>query len=151
MVSCAIYQVERAAKAIQRRRAFLDIPTPIRDREKPRDIAEFARIYPAVDRRTELIQPTAHYAMGGILDRIQKGRVSRLEEGQSRGFTRREACVVRGGANRLPDELARPCRVGRRAKDDAAWHAKEARCHRCASKPEEYARPAERPRSHERR
>ncbi len=99
--------------------------------EKLPDITEFARIYLKVEPFDEPvpIQPTAHYAMGGIPTDIE-GRVVTGEDEQvvpglyAAGEC---ACVSVHGANRLgTNSLLDLIVFGHRAGVDAARHAAEA-------------------------
>jgi succinate dehydrogenase / fumarate reductase flavoprotein subunit len=94
------------------------------------DIIEFARTYLGVDpiREPMPIQPTAHYAMGGVPTDLW-GRVIRDEHGTAvpglyaAGET---ACVSVHGANRLgTNSLVDLVVYGRRAGRDMARYAKE--------------------------
>ncbi len=92
--------------------------------EKLPDITDFARVYLGVEPLTEPvpIQPTAHYAMGGIPTdlraRVMRDEANTVVDGL---FAAGEAaCVSVHGANRLGHELARgPARVrtSRRPRD----------------------------------
>jgi succinate dehydrogenase / fumarate reductase flavoprotein subunit len=108
MVSRAMYQEIRAGRGIGGKDyLYLDVRHLGRKviEEKLPDIAEFARIYQGVEPLTEPIpvQPTAHYAMGGIPTNVEtevlldeKGRVvpGLFAAGEC-------ACVSVHGANRL--------------------------------------------------
>ena len=107
--------------------AYLDIshldPTVID--EKLPDITEFARIYLKVEPKKEPvpIQPTAHYAMGGIPTDTDGRVVVGAEEAVVPGlYAAGEcACVSVHGANRLgTNSLLDLVVFGRRAGDDAA-------------------------------
>ena len=108
MVSRAIYQEIRAGRGIDGKDyVYLDLRHLGRKliEEKLPDITEFARVYQGVEPITEPVpvQPTAHYAMGGIPTDIQT-RVTRDAAGSivaglyAAGET---ACVSVHGANRL--------------------------------------------------
>ena len=99
--------------------------------EKLPDITEFARVYLKVEPTKEPvpIQPTAHYAMGGIPTDTDGRVVTGPEEAIVPGlYAAGEcACVSVHGANRLgTNSLLDLVVFGRRAGDDAARHAKEA-------------------------
>ncbi|HET7829234.1 MAG TPA: succinate dehydrogenase flavoprotein subunit [Candidatus Limnocylindrales bacterium] len=108
MVSRAIYQEIRAGRGIDGKDyVHLDVRHLGRKviEEKLPDITDFARVYQGVEPLTEPvpIQPTAHYAMGGIptnlvaqVTRDAKGRIvpGLFAAGES-------ACVSVHGANRL--------------------------------------------------
>jgi succinate dehydrogenase / fumarate reductase flavoprotein subunit len=108
MVSRAIYQEIRAGRGIDGQDyVYLDVRHLGRKviEEKLPDITDFARVYQGVEPLTEPvpIQPTAHYAMGGIPTDIHT-RVTRDSENTvvpglyAAGET---ACVSVHGANRL--------------------------------------------------
>ncbi len=134
MVSRAIYQEVRAGRGIGGKDyVYLDVRHLGRAviEEKLADITEFARVYQGVEPVTEPvpIQPTAHYAMGGIPTDIES-RVTRDEHGTvvpglyAAGEC---ACVSVHGANRLGtnslvDLLVFGRRAGRRmAADVGGW------------------------------
>ncbi|HSK53408.1 MAG TPA: FAD-binding protein, partial [Clostridia bacterium] len=108
MVSRAIYQEVRAGRGIGGKDyVYLDVRHLGRKviEEKLPDITDFARVYQGVEPLTEPvpIQPTAHYAMGGIPTDLHT-RVTRDAAGTvvpglyAAGET---ACVSVHGANRL--------------------------------------------------
>jgi succinate dehydrogenase / fumarate reductase flavoprotein subunit len=108
MVSRAIYEEVRAGRGIGGKDyVYLDVRHLGRKviEEKLPDITDFARVYQGVEPLTEPIpiQPTAHYAMGGIPTDIHT-RVTRDAAGTvvpglyAAGET---ACVSVHGANRL--------------------------------------------------
>jgi succinate dehydrogenase / fumarate reductase flavoprotein subunit len=99
--------------------------------EKLPDITEFARIYLKVEPMNEPvpIQPTAHYAMGGIPTDIDGRVVVGADEAVVPGlYAAGEcACVSVHGANRLgTNSLLDLVVFGRRAGDDAARYIGEA-------------------------
>jgi succinate dehydrogenase / fumarate reductase flavoprotein subunit len=99
--------------------------------EKLPDITEFARIYLKVEPMNEPvpIQPTAHYAMGGIPTDTDGRVVVRADEAVVPGlYAAGEcACVSVHGANRLgTNSLLDLVVFGRRAGDDAARYIGEA-------------------------
>jgi succinate dehydrogenase flavoprotein subunit len=99
--------------------------------EKLPDITEFARIYLKVEPMNEPvpIQPTAHYAMGGIPTDTDGRVVVGAEEAVVPGlYAAGEcACVSVHGANRLgTNSLLDLVVFGRRAGDDAARYIGEA-------------------------
>ena len=108
MVSQAIYQEIRAGRGIGGKDfVHLDLRHLGRKviEEKLPDITEFVRVYQGIEPISELvpIQPTAHYAMGGIPTDIQ-ARVTRDRDGTVVPglFAAGEAaCVSVHGANRL--------------------------------------------------
>jgi succinate dehydrogenase / fumarate reductase, flavoprotein subunit len=99
--------------------------------EKLPDITEFARIYLKVEPMNEPvpIQPTAHYAMGGIPTDTDGRVVMGADEAVVPGlYAAGEcACVSVHGANRLgTNSLLDLVVFGRRAGDDAARYIGEA-------------------------
>ena len=110
MVSRAIYQEikeGRGDRAATRLRSTSTCATSPREviEEKLPDMTEFARVYLGVEPTTELvpIQPTAHYAMGGIPTDIDGRVVVGEDETPVPGlYAAGEcACVSVHGANRL--------------------------------------------------
>jgi succinate dehydrogenase / fumarate reductase flavoprotein subunit len=135
MVSRAIYQEIKEGRGAGPNNdwAYLDIThlDPKVIEEKLPDITEFARIYLKVEPTKEPvpIQPTAHYAMGGIPTDVDGRVVLGSEETPVPGlYAAGEcACVSVHGANRLgTNSLLDLVVFGRRAGADAARHAKEA-------------------------
>jgi succinate dehydrogenase / fumarate reductase flavoprotein subunit len=99
--------------------------------EKLPDITEFARIYLKVEPMNEPvpIQPTAHYAMGGIPTDTDGRVVVGADEAVVPGLyaSGECACVSVHGANRLgTNSLLDLVVFGRRAGDDAARYIGEA-------------------------
>jgi succinate dehydrogenase / fumarate reductase flavoprotein subunit len=99
--------------------------------EKLPDITEFARIYLKVEPMNEPvpIQPTAHYAMGGIPTDTDGRVVVGADEAVVPGlYAAGEcACVSVHGANRLgTNSLLDLVVFGRRAGDDAARYVRDA-------------------------
>jgi succinate dehydrogenase / fumarate reductase, flavoprotein subunit len=134
MVSRAIYQEIKEGRGAGSGGdwAYLDIShlDPKVIAEKLPDITEFARIYLKVEPTKEPvpIQPTAHYAMGGIPTDIDGRVVIGTEETPVPGlYAAGEcACVSVHGANRLgTNSLLDLVVFGRRAGDDAARFARE--------------------------
>jgi succinate dehydrogenase / fumarate reductase, flavoprotein subunit len=135
MVSRAIYQEIKEGRGAGPNGdwAYLDIShlDPKVIEEKLPDITEFARIYLKVEPTKEPvpIQPTAHYAMGGIPTDTDGRVVVGAEETPVPGlYAAGEcACVSVHGANRLgTNSLLDLVVFGRRAGDDAARFAREA-------------------------
>jgi succinate dehydrogenase / fumarate reductase flavoprotein subunit len=135
MVSRAIYQEIREGRGAGPNGdwAYLDIShlDPAVIEEKLPDITEFARIYLKVEPTKEPvpIQPTAHYAMGGIPTDTDGRVVVGADESPVPGlYAAGEcACVSVHGANRLgTNSLLDLVVFGRRAGDDAARYAREA-------------------------
>jgi succinate dehydrogenase / fumarate reductase, flavoprotein subunit len=108
MVSRAIYQEIREGRGIKGKDyVYIDVrhlPRDVIEKKIP-DVTEFARIYLGVEPTTEPvpIQPTAHYAMGGIPTDVEGRVVEGPEETPVPGlFAAGEcACVSVHGANRL--------------------------------------------------
>jgi succinate dehydrogenase / fumarate reductase flavoprotein subunit len=135
MVSRAIYQEIKEGRGGGPNGdwAYLDIShlDPKVIEEKLPDITEFARIYLKVEPTKEPvpIQPTAHYAMGGIpTDTDGRVVVGSDEEVVPGLYAAGEcACVSVHGANRLgTNSLLDLVVFGRRAGDDAARYVEEA-------------------------
>jgi succinate dehydrogenase / fumarate reductase flavoprotein subunit len=109
MVSRAIYQEIKEGRGAgpHRDAVWLDVRHLPRDviEEKLPDVTEFARVYLNVEPTTELvpIQPTAHYAMGGIPTDVEGQVVIGPDETPVPGlYAAGEcACVSVHGANRL--------------------------------------------------
>ena len=100
--------------------------------ERLPDITEFSRIYLGVDPVKELvpIQPTAHYAMGGIPTTIDTNVISDGDNTVVPGLyaAGEVACASIHGANRLgTNSLGDLIVFGRRAGTRAARYAAEAR------------------------
>ncbi len=131
MVSRAMYQEIRAGRGIGGKDyLYLDVRHLGRKviEEKLPDITEFARIYQGVEPLKEPVpvQPTAHYAMGGIPTNVNS-EVVRDEKGTVVPglFAAGEcACVSVHGANRLgTNSLVELLVFGRRAGRQMARHA----------------------------
>jgi succinate dehydrogenase / fumarate reductase flavoprotein subunit len=109
MVSRAIYQEIKEGRGVGPKRdaVYLDVRHLPRDviEEKLPDVTEFARVYLGVEPTTEPvpIQPTAHYAMGGIPTNVDGQVVVGETETPVPGmYAAGEcACVSVHGANRL--------------------------------------------------
>jgi succinate dehydrogenase / fumarate reductase flavoprotein subunit len=109
MVSRAIYQEIKEGRGAGPHgdAVWLDVRHLPRDviEEKLPDVTEFARVYLNVEPTTELvpIQPTAHYAMGGIPTDVDGRVVVGAQETPALGlYAAGEcACVSVHGANRL--------------------------------------------------
>ena len=132
MVSRAIYQEIREGRGAGPSGdwAYLDIThlDPAVIEEKLPDITEFARIYLKVEPTKEPvpIQPTAHYAMGGIPTNVDGEVVVGADESVVPGlFAAGEcACVSVHGANRLgTNSLLDLLVFGRRAGASALRYA----------------------------
>ena len=130
MVSRAIYQEIRAGRGIDGKDyVYLDVRHLGRKviEEKLPDITDFARVYQGVEPITEPvpIQPTAHYAMGGIptdiLTRVTRDAANTVVPGLYAAGE--SACVSVHGANRLGtnslvDLLVFGRRAGRQMAED---------------------------------
>jgi succinate dehydrogenase flavoprotein subunit len=108
MVSRAIYQEIRAGRGIKGKDyVFLDVRHLGRKviEEKLPDITDFARVYQGVEPLTEPvpIQPTAHYAMGGIPTNLHAQATRDAAGTVVPGLyaAGESACVSVHGANRL--------------------------------------------------
>ena len=108
MVSRAIYQEVRAGRGIDGKDyVFLDVRHLGRKviEEKLPDITDFARVYQGVEPISEPvpIQPTAHYAMGGVPTNLETEVIAGPDGSVVPGlFAAGEvACVSVHGANRL--------------------------------------------------
>ena len=132
VVSRAIYQEIKEGRGAGPNAdwAYLDIShlDPHLIEEKLPDITEFARVYLKVEPTKEPvpIQPTAHYAMGGIPTNVEGEVVDGERETVVPGlFAAGEcACVSVHGANRLgTNSLLDLVVFGRRAGVSAAAHA----------------------------
>ena len=128
MVSRFIYQEVKEGRGVGPKQdgVYLDlrhIPYEVQEEKLP-DITEFIRVYLGTDPTKELslIQPTAHYAMGGIPTDID-GRVLVSNDAVMPGFYAAGecACVSVHGANRLgTNSLVDLVVFGRRAGKHAA-------------------------------
>ncbi|MDF1522293.1 MAG: succinate dehydrogenase flavoprotein subunit [Trueperaceae bacterium] len=132
MVSRAMYLEIRDGKGCGPDKDYLHLDLTHIDaaiiEERLPDITEFARIYLGVDPVTELvpIQPTAHYAMGGIPTTIDTEVVSDGNDTIVRGLyaAGEVACASLHGANRLgTNSLGDLIVFGRRAGIEAAKYA----------------------------
>ncbi len=135
MVSRAMYQEIREGRGAGPNgdHVYLDIthlPAKVIEEKLP-DITEFARLYLKVEPTKELvpIQPTAHYAMGGIPTDVEGRVVLGPEETPLPGlYAAGEcACVSVHGANRLgTNSLLDILVFGRRGGGHMADHARGA-------------------------
>ncbi len=146
VVSRAIYQEIKEGRGAGPNAdwAYLDIThlDPKVIEEKLPDITEFARVYLKVEPTKEPvpIQPTAHYAMGGIPTNTDGEVVTGPGEDVVPGlYAAGEcACVSVHGANRLgTNSLLDLVVFGRRAGAAAAKHAGEASAPDVPAQPEE--------------
>ncbi len=134
MVSRAIYQEIRAGRGIKGQDyVYLDVRHLGRKviEEKLPDITDFARVYQGVEPLTEPvpIQPTAHYAMGGIptdlVTRVTRDAARTVVPGLYAAGE--AACVSVHGANRLgTNSLVDLLVFGRRAGRQMALDVKGA-------------------------
>jgi succinate dehydrogenase / fumarate reductase, flavoprotein subunit len=109
------------------------------------DITEFARIYLGVDPISELvpIQPTAHYAMGGIPTTIQTEVIGSADNTIIPGLyaAGEVACASLHGANRLgTNSLGDLIVFGRRAGIYAAEYAAKASFSPLPERPQDFSR-----------
>ncbi len=131
VVSRSIYQEIKEGRGLGPRGDYVLLDLTHLDprvlEEKLPDITEFARVYLQVEPTTEPvpIQPTAHYAMGGIPTDVHARVVTGPEETPVPGlYAAGEcACVSVHGANRLgTNSLLDIVVFGRRGGDDMATH-----------------------------
>jgi succinate dehydrogenase / fumarate reductase, flavoprotein subunit len=135
MVSRAIYQEIREGRGAgpSGDYVYLDLthlPPEVIEEKLP-DITEFARVYLKVEptREPVPIQPTAHYAMGGIPTNVEAQVVTGADETPVPGlYAAGEcACVSVHGANRLgTNSLLDIVVFGRRGGADMARFARDA-------------------------
>ena len=148
MTSRAIYQEIREGRGIGGKNYvhldFTHLGKEVLDKKLP-DVTEFVRTYMGIDPLTDLvpIQPTAHYAMGGIPTDVE-GRVVVDEKSTPLpGFyaAGEVACVSVHGANRLgTNSLVDILVFGRRGGRHAAKFIQENDWAPLPSHPEEPAR-----------
>jgi succinate dehydrogenase / fumarate reductase, flavoprotein subunit len=134
VVSRSIYQELKEGRGLGRRGDYVLLDLTHLDpkvlEEKLPDITEFARVYLQVEPKREPvpIQPTAHYAMGGIPTDVQARVVLGAEETVVPGlYAAGEcACVSVHGANRLgTNSLLDIVVFGRRGGDDIVRYCAE--------------------------
>jgi len=134
VVSRSIYQEIKEGRGIGPKGDYLHLDLTHLDpkvlEEKLPDITEFARVYLQVEptREPVPIQPTAHYAMGGIPTDVHARVVTGPDERPVPGlYAAGEcACVSVHGANRLgTNSLLDIVVFGRRGGDDMARHVAE--------------------------
>ncbi|MDQ4045156.1 MAG: succinate dehydrogenase flavoprotein subunit [Chloroflexota bacterium] len=148
MVSRFIYQEVKEGRGIDGKDYVLldlsHLPPEVIDQKLP-DVTDFARVYLGVEPKEEgvPIQPTAHYAMGGIPTNVD-GQVLHDPEGSVvPGFysAGESACVSVHGANRLgTNSLVDLVVFGRRAGRDMLRHVRENDFLELPKNPEDYAR-----------
>jgi succinate dehydrogenase / fumarate reductase flavoprotein subunit len=134
VVSRSIYQEIKEGRGIGPKGDYLHLDLTHLDpkvlEEKLPDITEFARVYLQVEptREPVPIQPTAHYAMGGIPTDVHARVVTGSDETPVPGlYAAGEcACVSVHGANRLgTNSLLDIVVFGRRGGDDMTRHCAE--------------------------
>jgi succinate dehydrogenase / fumarate reductase, flavoprotein subunit len=134
VVSRSIYQEIKEGRGLGPRGDYVLLDLTHLDprilEEKLPDITEFARVYLQVEPTEEPvpIQPTAHYAMGGIPTDVHARVVAGPDESAVPGlYAAGEcACVSVHGANRLgTNSLLDIVVFGRRGGDDMARHCGE--------------------------
>ena len=134
VVSRSIYQEIKEGRGLGPKGDYLHLDLTHLDpkvlEEKLPDITEFARVYLQVEptREPVPIQPTAHYAMGGIPTDVHARVVTGPDETPVPGlYAAGEcACVSVHGANRLgTNSLLDIVVFGRRGGDDMARHCAE--------------------------
>ena len=148
MVSRFIHQEIKEGRGINGEDyVYLDLthlPPEVIDQKLP-DITDFARTYLGVERKTEQvpIQPTAHYAMGGLPTNVD-AQVIRDEKGAIiPGFyaAGEVACVSVHGANRLgTNSLVDLVVFGRRAGKDMLRYVHDTPFPEMPKDPEGFAR-----------
>ena len=148
MVSRFIYQEIKEGRGMGPNKDYVDldlrhIPAEVQEAKLP-DITEFIRVYLGVDPTQEMapIQPTAHYAMGGIPTDLD-GRVMLDDDHVLPGFYAAGecACVSVHGANRLgTNSLVDLVVFGRRAGKHAAEYLKTAELAPLPANPDAFAR-----------
>ncbi len=145
MVSRAIVQEIKEGRGVGPRSdaIHLDVRHLPRDvvEDKLPDVIEFSRVYLGVEPTSELvpIQPTAHYAMGGIPTDVDGRVVVGAEETPVPGlYAAGEcACVSVHGANRLgTNSLLDIIVFGRRGGEHMAAFAKDAHPQRLPERPD---------------
>ncbi len=148
MVSRFIYQEVKEGRGIKGKDyVHLDLTHLGADvvENKLPDLADFVRVYLGIDPVRELIpiQPTAHYAMGGIPTDIDGRVVLNAEEDVMPGFYAAGecACVSVHGANRLgTNSLVDIVVFGRRAGKHMARHIQEVDFTELPPKPDAFSR-----------
>lgn len=149
MVSRAIYREIREGRGVGKEKdaIMLDLthlPKDIIESRLP-DITDFARTYLGVDPVKELvpIQPTAHYAMGGVPTTIDGEALASEDGTQVRGLyaAGEVACVSLHGANRLgTNSLGDLIVFGRRAGLAAAKYAQKAEFETLPNNPDAFSK-----------
>lgn len=136
MVSRAMYLETREGRGLGPESDYIHLDLTHIDadiiEERLPDVTEFARIYLGVDPIRELVpvQPTAHYAMGGVPTTIDTHVISDGDDTPVPGLyaAGEVACASLHGANRLgTNSLGDLIVFGRRAGINAAAYAAERR------------------------
>ena len=149
LVSRAIYQEIKEGRGAgpHKDAVWLDVRHLPREviEEKLPDVTEFARVYLSVEPTKELvpIQPTAHYAMGGIPTDVEGQVVTGPDERPVQGlYAAGEcACVSVHGANRLgTNSLLDIVVFGRRGGKEMAEFAEGSDAPELPERPEGFAR-----------
>ena len=148
MVSRFIHQEVREGRGIDGKDYVLldlsHLPPEVIDQKLP-DVTDFARIYLGVEPKTEgiPIQPTAHYAMGGLPTNLDGQVIYDPEASVVPGFysAGEAACVSVHGANRLgTNSLVDLVVFGRRAGKHMLEYVQENDFVELPKNPEDYAR-----------
>ncbi|MEZ4624720.1 MAG: FAD-binding protein [Thermomicrobiales bacterium] len=134
MVSRFIYEEVRQGRGIDGKdyvhMDLTHLPPEVIDEKLP-DVTDFARTYLRVEPKTELvpIQPTAHYAMGGLPTDVNGRVIKDARANPIPGFysAGESACVSVHGANRLgTNSLVDLVVFGRRAGKHMLEYVREA-------------------------
>ncbi len=149
MVSRAMYLEMREGRGVGPDKDYINldlthIDAEIIEKRLP-DITEFARIYLGVDPITEPVpvQPTAHYAMGGVPTTIHTEVIGAADNSIIPGLyaAGEVACASLHGANRLgTNSLGDLIVFGRRAGIYAAKYAAEASYNKLPEQPQDFTR-----------
>lgn len=148
MVSRFIHQEVREGRGIDGKDYVLldlsHLPPEVIDQKLP-DVTDFARIYLGVEPKNEgiPIQPTAHYAMGGLPTNLHGQVIYDPDANVVPGFysAGEAACVSVHGANRLgTNSLVDLVVFGRRAGKHMLEHVRETDFVELPKNPEDYAR-----------
>ncbi len=148
MVSRFIHQEVKEGRGIDGKDYVLldlsHLPPEVIDQKLP-DVTDFARIYLGVEPKDEGIpvQPTAHYAMGGLPTNLHGQVVYDPDANVVPGFysAGEAACVSVHGANRLgTNSLVDLVVFGRRAGKHMLEHVRENDFAELPNNPEDYAR-----------
>ncbi len=149
MVSRAMYLEMREGRGVGPDKDYINLDLTHIDAEiiesRLPDITEFARIYLGVDPISEPVpvQPTAHYAMGGIPTTIHTEVIGAADNSIVPGLyaAGEVACASLHGANRLgTNSLGDLIVFGRRAGIYAAEYAAEAGYNKLPERPQDFTR-----------